>query len=658
MFLGKLDLYAEFFANWLSGGNLVNHAKISLLGIKTLFDRILTHGYITKVWCITKMPTYYNKNLGLLLRMEMQANVPDSRTVVHSINEPVQINLQDDSFKRQFNKAVTAYNNYKALFDELPETAQYTGYSFRNAQGSKVTVSKDTLKQLQRVHDSYIYVNQQVASTKGFYSTKFFIQASVRNKKDLKTYVKNMRDLLEAEGIKYQEVKGNVSKYLSNFCPTTYPQENVSGIANVLFSHENIIANLNYKTIGFIGDTGILLGNDVRTKFPFFMNFTRSGAAQVVLLLSKAGQGKTVEGFLLALGCAGLNIHWSVTDIKGNEWYEHLHPFMKVLKISMDDTNGNYVNFLRLDDLECTEEDCVQAYTGAIRDTVTLFTIMVNLAENEGNLADLENIIETAVSKVFSSVGVISDKPATFKRTRDLNYTQVLDVINELSKSKSYTESQINLCTLLRTRCTPFFSGGGRYGNCFRNEITVQEIFNTPGVVYAFNKNANVTLDVLDSIRVHMAQGLDNRKTLMRKRQHLFTASFYEELQRCVGFSQLIQALSHRITGSRSDNAIVVLLLNAVSTLGESGLEAIKSNITSKIVGKLEDADIEHLVKYYGCSAIEGYMKKIAHDESGKYRNSFAVFCDDGCEVNTAIVKAQLPARVLQALQTRDISNV
>ncbi len=49
---------------------------------------------------------------------------------------------------------------------------------------------------------------------------------------------------------------------------------------------------------------------------------------------------------------------------------------------------------------------------------------------------------------------------------------------------------------------------------------------------------------------------------------------------------------------------MIFLLLNAVSVFNNNELNAIKSNITTKIVGKLEDGDIDLLVKEYGCKPI------------------------------------------------------
>lgn len=47
------ELYSEYFANWISDGGMINRDKISLLGIRLLFDRFLTNQYITKAWMVS-----------------------------------------------------------------------------------------------------------------------------------------------------------------------------------------------------------------------------------------------------------------------------------------------------------------------------------------------------------------------------------------------------------------------------------------------------------------------------------------------------------------------------------------------------------------------------------------------------------------------------
>lgn len=115
-----------------------------------------------------------------------------------------------------------------------------------------------------------------------------------------------------------------------------------------------------------------------------------------------------------------------------------------------------------------------------------------------------------------------------------------------------------------------------------KNELTVSEIIESPFVIYNMNKNNAETLSTLDDLKIYMSQFLDGEKHFLRKQQKLHTAAFYEELQRCGSLSTLVRSISARVTGSRSNNLSVFLLLNAITTLDSDAFRAIKSNITTK----------------------------------------------------------------------------
>ena len=83
----------------------------------------------------------------------------------------------------------------------------------------------------------------------------------------------------------------------------------------------------------------------------------------------------------------------------------------------MDDENPRFVNTMRLDDFGCTRENSEYYFRMAVRATVNLLSIMVNLKENEGNVTDLETILEQAVLKYFSQNNVDSKNPKTFVNT-------------------------------------------------------------------------------------------------------------------------------------------------------------------------------------------------------------------------------------------------
>ena len=272
---------------------------------------------------------------------------------------------------------------------------------------------------------------------------------------------------------------------------------------------------------------------------------------------------------------------------------------------------------------------------------------MVNLKENEGNVTDLETILEQAVLKYFSQNNVDSKNPKTFVNTRRMKYADIIDIVADLATTKSYSAEQRALCAVIE----------GRYSKAFRNEITVAEVLRKPLVIYSFNKNADVMLDTMDTLRVFMVQYLDTKKQSIRKEQKLHTAAFYEELQRSNQFGKLVETISHSVTGSRSNNVMIFLLLNAVSVFNNNELNAIKSNITTKIVGKLEDGDIDLLVKEYGCKPIQKQLEKINDKSTNRWQNCFAILYDTGVDVDKAIYRTVVPQYMLEQFKTRDYNE-
>lgn len=647
------ELYSEYFANWISDGGMINRDKISLLGIRPLFDRFLTNQYITKAWMVTAMPVHYDKNMTQMIRTEMYKQFPEVKTVVHLYNVPVKVRVYSDNFRRHMNVAATHYYRYRDVFESLSEVEQETGVVDRDASGAKVSIDAETLSAIQDSYDSYMYVHHAVGKGKTFTNTYYFVQASCKSKSIMAKYEKALVQMLRGDEIVVKSVRGNVGQYLDNFCPAAYVQNNVGKFRSMLFSQENIAALMPAVTMGLIGKRGIMAGINWQTKLPFRLDLTGSGAAQVVLIDGKSGCGKTYLSFVLTLELVGFNVHCSVTDIKGGEWSK-LSEYVDTLEIDMSGDSARFVNLMRLDDLKCTNENCREAYDYAVSNTVGLFEVCTNLQENEGNEADLRSILGQAVEKVFSTVGVVKTNPQTFDKTKKLTYESVLDTITVLEYSKAYTEEQRRICKYVKSRCAPYFMGEGRYSTAFKNELTVADVLNTPLIIYNFNKNRGEALDIIDNIRVYMARCLDSRKHFMRKQKGLHQAVFYEELQRCGGMKQFVRNISADVTGSRSNNLTVFLLLNAVSTFDSEDFAAIRSNITTRFIGNSYGKDIVKLVNEYDCKPIERYMKLISENPDGNYSNCFAVLYDVGNDKDKLILKTVIPECMEHSFSTRD----
>lgn len=648
------DLYIDMFINKITGGSLIKRGQISSLGIKTAYGRFLTKKYETKVWCIFGVDVHYQNNLTQGIRQRMFREFPKIRTVVHLYNQPANIAVNGAAFERKLNRISKDYEAYQEILSDMSPVEKVVGKVIRIPNtGKKLYLKESRLNDMKDKYDSFAYVHRKTNTGAGFTSSYFFVQASAKTYKELVQYSKRLEALCKQDKVFLVELTDDMNHYLSEYCPWTLKETETRHIQPVLFSDENLSYQLPYKTSGLVGGDGILFGIDWKNKLPFLLNLHASSAAEVFLVLGQTGCGKTITCFELSEQLVGRNCHTSVIDFKGNEWVR-MSPFIDQKIISMDDKNPKFVNTLRLDDLRCNEDNCVDMYNNAKKGTITLLALMVNLTPDEGNESDLEMILEQAVSKVFSSHDIVPENPKTFSRTKGLTYQDVINIIPELESTKSYTEQQKVLCKLIRTRCAPFFSIGGRYSEAFKNEITVGEILDSPQIVYSFNKNTDATLDLLDTIRVYMVMFLDGKKQAIRKELGLQTAVFYEELQRCQRMDKLVEYISGVVTGSRSSNVSVFLLLNAISTFDNSALGAIKSNITSTVVGKVTSDDIRVLVDQFDCASIENDMRKISEDETETYRNCFAIKFDTGVSKGNTIFKTILPKETLKILNTRD----
>lgn len=652
-----LDLYTEYFANWLSDGQLISRDKISLLGIRPLYDRYYTHNWINKVWAVVKLPVNYDLNLTHAIRQEMFELCPEVRTVVHMYSQPVNINAHSDVFKRQLHNAENRYESYRSIFDSLTAGEQMTGATeIDRRSGRRISVDRGALMKIKDDCDSYTYVYSTVNRGMGYSDTYFFIQASAKSRRQMDKYKKGLTSLLMSEDIRFMELHGTIGQYLDNFCPASFVHNVTGKIPTMLFSQENTAALVPNKIKGLINSKGIPIAVDWESKLPFFLDFFGSGSAQVIMLLARSGWGKTFFAFVIAVLFAGYEVHFSAMDIKGYEW-KKLEKYVPLLIINMNGVDARFVNTLRLDDIQCDKYSGKDFYDTAVSGTVTLFEIATNLTENEGNVADLRAILDQAVIKLFNMHGIVKENVNTFALTKDLKYSDVLVIISNLSKTRAYTEQHRKVCALIILRCSPFFTSEGRFSEAFKNELTVREILDNPGVIYSFNKNSTESLDTLDDIRVHMAQFLDSKKASVRKGRKLHTAAFYEELQRCKSFETMIENISSNVTGSRSNNLTVFLLLNSVKTLQQEAFASIKSNITTKIVGKVTTDDIRILADHFDCKDIEDYLYSFNKDELCEQSNCFAISYDTGNTRGCALLKSIVPVEMQEEFKTRDIKE-
>ncbi|MGL4949504.1 MAG: hypothetical protein ACRC5M_03895 [Anaeroplasmataceae bacterium] len=644
------DFYSSLTANYISGGGLVNRENLSSLSIKPLFDRIVTKTYIKKVICINRFPLDYEYSLVGVLNSIVFTTSPVSKIYTNSYSMSTEVPINSDQFRRFMSSSEESYQSYKSYYESLSGTDQAVGKKIHLGGLSSMRVTKQGLKKLEQEYLSYSYV-YEVASNGGKMSnTFFFLEIMSPDNDEMTKVLTEIREYLNTNEFSYSELAANSSNYMSNYSPGSFIRDvNSKEFTSLLLSDENISHTIPYMSPGFIGDgSGELLGIDMQSKSPFILNFFESGARQICLLSAPAGYGKTILAFQTALSFLCSNKHVSVIDIKGDEWVK-LGQFTEHVVIDISETSRAYVNTMRLDDIKLEDpNESQEFYTMAVTATVELIKIITDPTSEESRTC--ETMARQAVEKVFLNIGVQPRAPKTFKYTRVLKYSKIIDTLETLKTSPSYRQ-YIDLIDKMKVRLSDKF----KQSNVFKGkEISIRDVMESQLVIYSLNKNKNSLQTIDDTIRTFMISYLDMKKISIRKGQKLGTVCFYEEMQRKEEFASLMKFIGGVVTGARSSNVVVFLLCNSVRTLLSEDMSLISSNISNFFLGPVVDEEDYKAYSRLGCSELIPKIKELS-DEEEKFANQFVVKYNTGVHSGVTSVKCELPKAYMDALKTREV---
>lgn len=669
--MGIWGIYAESLANWLSGGSLVLRENLSSLSIKPSYDRYMTKKRNTRVWIIRGLPVNLKNNISHMIRTGMHEKFPEVETNLQYINKPTDPQVTREVFKRQLARSEEAFSKYKSVYDSLSDSEKLMGKTQNLGGGLKFTVKQKDMLKRKATYDSYSYVFKHRAgndSSGEFFRTHIFIQAFCDDMDQLDKFRKELNLMLEGQDIFSTEVKGNVSKYLANFGPASYDREETKYFTSNLMSDENLAALSPTKTHGLVGGRGTLMGLDVLSRLPLILDYHKTSAAQVSLFIGTSGYGKTFAAMLKIVSLISQDHHCTIVDLKGGEWTK-LRFFTEVLNIDLDGPNARFVNTLRLDDLDIDPSDASYMFEMSVKATVGLFSLMTSLdPEVDGATeTDLETLLDIAVRKTYDQIsGFNSEKVKTFGKTADMKLTDIMDNLEGLSTVKSFNEGMIKLVPIVLARCSMYLRSRGHKSEMFRNEITLGEVLYSKTVVFSLNKNTDPEMTLMDDMKVFMIGHLANKKNYVRRKKGLHTAMVFEEVQRTEendtmvitkkrgASAQLLRYISHTVTGSRSDNVMVMILLNSISTFNNPATRAIRSNITTIVAGKMNPLDIDILANDFGAHSIKDYLKQLEKGET-KFKNTFAIKFDNGHDNLSTMYKVIVPDAFEKELRQRDV---
>lgn len=645
-------LYLNSFLAWATNGRFILGENISSIGIKPLADRILTRNKVSKIWQIYQFPYEFPYELIEKLLFEMRLRYPEVTLSFQLINSPIQLNIENNIFVNNRKRAADDYERFQSAFQSLKETDKTTGVKITVPSGMKLSFSKKDVELKKQEWDSYAEATNAVEEGKSIFYSNIFIHAQAPNNKLMNKFSDSFRTKMLSMKLGFRPIKSLLNNYLENYGPAGFISAHASLYQQTFLLRENITHVLPTKTEGFINTEGILMGINVNNGFPFLLEFFKSGQGQTVMIASKTGWGKTHLAFGFVLGLLGANVHVSVTDLKGNEWNK-LKGYTDYLEISLGGTHTRSVNTLRLDDMRLSKEDGVYAYNSAVQATVRVLSLLSEVSDNECK-GDLEKALEQSVRTLYNQNKVVKENPDTYKNTKNLTYEDVLPFLAEIESSGSLPIKVREVCSLARFRCESILKGSNPLAESLKNEITVQDVIDIPLVIYSLNKNTDQDLTINETILIFMAEYLSTKKHLYRKNLGLHSAILAEEVQRYQEAGSIVDFLSSQTTGARSQNVMVIFLLNSLSKLNAASFAPIKSNVSTVILGLLTKLDIDLVQNEFGYSDIIPDLMEI-YQNPQEYKNVFAVSFNTGFQYGKALIRTMLTSEMNKSLATRTI---
>ena len=586
---------------------------------------------------------------------------PDVELVITIDSHPIKLSVTDDKFNRAASKAYDAYENYNEVFNSQSGIARLTGKTYHLPGGGRIRLSREKLDNLLQLRSSYLYLFSQISAGDTVSLVNVFFEIIGKDFREVRRAGDTLYGLLGVMNIGIQQVKSANKAFMQEIGPATPSPKtlNKKFLPQLLFSTENMTAFSPYKGRGLVGggEGAILFGVDMRSRLPLSVDIFRSGAAQIFLLDAKTGGGKTYTAFNIALSAMANNHHVTAIDLKGREWSALCVAKPDAKIITFDNRHPSFVNCLRLDDMPVDANNASELYNNAVDGTVQLFMLVLNIQPGECNPTDAQLVIREAVQKMYSIRHVDPANPSSFAETRGMTYSEVLPILESLASTGTYTLEQKNAVHLARSRLHAYFGESGMFSEAMRNEVTLGDILESQLTIYELNKNQNSTFDTLDVIRVFMIQYLNGKKQTVLKERGEFCFQFFEELQRCEQMTQLLQYICSQVTGSRSSNMIIILLLNSLKVLQGKEAQDIRSNITSYLVGLVEDNDIRSFREDFGKEWLAHQLEIISSKQT-IYRNAFAASIDPGYgSPLETVFRVEIPKDLSKAFRTRTFKD-
>lgn len=636
--------------NKLSGGafSIASLLNISGGSLVTEKDKFITSAGITKVIQVTEMPHIYSKNFVQEITKYVAGVDPNILVKVYMEADPVTIPVGHVSFVNKANNALKKYIELDTLYQNLPPAIKASGVYHNNGMRTRSFTREDVMK-AKATSDSFNEVRNHIKRDGGVYFLcRIFVHLTFKDQDSLNANFSTIAAFIGSEAANTVVVNKKMATYLMNMSPSA---TNIQGIpsSTVLVSQESLTNLLPYRAEGLLSTKGTLMGTNVKTDTPFFLDSYSNPDGTSVLIHADSGSGKTSFATHFSLQRMGSGVSTVYLDIKGTgvtAAYSQLIDEYQT--IAFFGKGAKFINmlFLNSNNPDYTVEEAVDT-------TANWLAIMVKLKESEGNHQDLINILKAAIRGYYASLNISDANIASY----DLSYQMELGKVVEFlgtNRNESTSSLEMDLYEVTAKRISSILNDYNMSRN--DNALDISTLFDVNSLIFDFNKSKDVVLTLIDEVRLYTAIFYTQQLLSFNKRNGSYTELVADEGNQYKALPGLMQFISKFASAARSENGSVVFITNDLSVVTQPEMSGFASNIAVYVIGKSKERDLSSLESLGAPDELLANIKSL-NKNPGKYKRCFAVYSAVGGDARHAIVRADMPKEVVDKLSTKTVSK-
>lgn len=490
-----------------------------------------------------------------------------------------------------------------------------------------------------------LYTLDVARSSSNLSRQRIYVKVRAKDGAALKRGCASVQNYFYKINAKVKRIQSNVEEHMSYVTLMSDKKpEHLKDVPGVIFSRETFAESMPVIQ-GANDQKGVLMGYDVISKFPYFVDFKSTAAAKNIMIEALSGWGKSFMATYWLYPFYAESFNLSVMDIKGTE-FTAIAKALGGIVLSMRPTSTYYINTFKWRPEEVIDNDYTTYANERFRMSRERLLCMCDLTEKEQSQG--EALLEEFLQHVYVSIGASVNNVNTWSRTENLNPYVIFDMFYNYISNEIRIKYK-DVVTKMIERLRIYISRNGSKSHMYRDELNYLDVLSTTclvfdfGILEASSNNDPVTfhLKVMDMVAINDAY------VSYKKKAGQWTVKVLEESQ--IVDDWLTRIYVREMTLRRSQNQCTILLGNSVAALAANPLSApIIENINILCLGSLNKSSRKYLQEEFGLRDYDlNTLNEIQTNPD--MQRQFLLVNRMEPDATTAILEANVPEEVSQS---------